>query len=417
MILVLSAILIVVSGILWWQGRQPRDDPSDPEATEPVWAVSADEIQAVTLQRRGDTVRLEQLGGTWWVTAPARSLADRGQVQDLLSTLASMERGIPIEAPGGDLAPFGLGDPPTTRVVITTGAGEQTLEVGDRAPVGYRTYARGAGGGVVAVRGDANAALQVPASRFRDHRIFRFDPGAVRSVRIVGPSGELEVSGSGHDWWIEGFSRAEPDRVDDLVMGLLDMQFADILDETEGIESPTYDVHVTLEDGTVHRLRTGVETPLGTRVEAWGDPEVGRRIGLILPELLLQLGRGPTDVGIRTAFRIHLDRSDRVIATFGEARVEASRSGPTWSAPPLSEGAAYDLVQALADVGITYARVPPEPPGAPWGQLEVHEADRVRRVIVGEPVIEGYHHAVDADGGAPFRIPAEELAAALEQLP
>lgn len=414
----LSLILIGASSLLWWQEREPEIEVSDPEATEDVWQVSVDQIQAVVLQRAAATVRLEQGDdGAWWVVEPFSALADRGQVQDLLSTLAAVQRGIPIDAPGGDLAPFGLGTQPTVRVTITTEAGQQVLEVGDRAPVGYRTYARGISGGVVAVRGDANAALQVPASRFRDHRIFRFDPAAVRSVQIVGPEGVLEVSGAGHDWWLEGFSRAEPARVDELIMGLLDLQFADVLDETEPIEAPTYDVSVSLEGGGLHRLRTGVRTPLGTRVEAWGDPEAGHRIGLVLPELLLQLGRGPTDVGIRTAFRVRTDHSDRVNATFGTTQVEASRSGPSWTADGLSEGAAFDLVQALADVGVTYDRIPPPPPQDAWGRIVVHEDDRVRRVIVGEAIVDGHHHAVDEDGGAPFRVPADELAVALQRLP
>ena len=411
LILILSGLLLAAAGVIRWQSAADPD-PVDSEATAVVWEVDAEAVTAVTLERRGDTVDLVLEDGVWWVSRPSdRVEADPDQVDDLLGVLAQIERGIPVEVPDDDLEPFGLADPPQTRVQLVIDGETLTLDVGTEVPITYRTYVRGAQGGVVAVNGDANRILAAPASQFRDHRMFRFDPGQVRGVRIEGPDGVLAVAGQGHDWWLEGFTRAEPDRVDDLVMGLLDLRFAEITPVTEGIDDPAYVVTVTLEGQPEVWLQVGQTTPLGVVVQTSDG-----RVGFMLEDLVRQLGRGPTDVGIQTAFGVRMDHSDRVTATFDDRRFVATRSGPDWSAEGMDPGRAYDAVQRLADVGITYGRTPPDPPDA-WGLVEVTEASRVRRVAVGRAVVDGLHPAVDLDGGLPFRIPAADLEAVMQDLP
>ncbi|MEZ4241785.1 MAG: DUF4340 domain-containing protein [Myxococcota bacterium] len=77
------------------------------------------------------------------------------------------------------------------------GRAGHTLVVGDKAPVGFRTYVRAADGGVAAVGGDLGHTLLADAQTLRDRHVLRFDPAAVREVRIDSPDGTLRVTGEG----------------------------------------------------------------------------------------------------------------------------------------------------------------------------------------------------------------------------
>lgn len=410
MLLVLSVVLAAVAGLLYWQG--PETVEADPEATAAVWEVEEQDVVSVKVEREAGVLRLEKGDGGWRVVEPVDDRADADQVHELLDALREIKRGLPVEAPPERAADFGLGDPPKARVTVGLADGAQkTLEVGIEAPIGFRTYVRGADGGVVAVNGDPNRPLQASGSRYRDTHLFRFDPATVRRVVIRGPQGTLDVSGQTVDWWLDGFGRADPDRVDDLVVGLTEMRFDQLVDREGPIESPVYEVTVGMADGTELGLKTGQGTPMGVLCSTTDG-----RLGFVYPDLLAQLGRGPTDVGQRSAFDIRMDRTERITVSRDGRVVELVRNGPAWSAAGLDDGAAWDAVDTLAGLQRIYQREPPPAPSAWWVTVEVHEGERHRTVRIGADVVDGFRALADEQGSL-LRLPADALDAWFAALP
>ena len=409
-IVVLSVLLMAFSAVVWWQGA-PQSGV-DPEATALVWEVDVDKVVDVLIAHAdGGTIRVTREESGWRMVEPFAGRADAEAMDALLQALGRLHRGIPVAGVDAPPAMFGLGEPPAARVTVVQGDGARTtVTVGDAAPVGSRTYARGADGGIVAVRGDLTAVVQGEPSSLLDARVFAFDPGAVRSVRITSPDGVLDIAGSGHDWTLRGVGRADPDRVDDLLVGLLQLRFDPVLPLAEPVTSSPVAVEVEMADGSSQGLRVGVDDALGVAAST-----LDARHGMLVPGQLLQLRRGPTDVAVRQAFGIRLEHTTAVTAETPLGRLDAQRTESGWASAGRSSAQTAAVVEALAAVPATYAAtLPPEP--APWGMVIVTEDGRVRRFSVGAEVVDGFRVVLDESAGLPVRVPADTLGEALGSL-
>ncbi|MBX2801205.1 MAG: DUF4340 domain-containing protein [Myxococcales bacterium] len=402
----LSLVLVFLS---WWL---MRSDGSSQEEQTPLWTLPVVDVTRVEVVRPDDTVVLLREAETWSLSQPLMDTrVDERRVEQLLLSLAGLQVDEIVASPDEDGEPYGLGDPPHLQVSLTMSSGRtHGLAVGLLTPVGYGTYARRSDGSVVALRGDLHRELLIDAAAFRDHRLLSFDPARVRAVELWGPNGTLRARGEGTQWWLDGFGRADPDRVDDLVMGLLDVRFDAILDLEEEIAQPLRTATVELDDGTRLVARVGEDTPLGTLVWAPDD-----RRGTVVSDALMLLEQGPSDLGVREAFGIDLDRSDRVEVTLGDQSVTLMRESGVWAAEGYERADALDLVQALADVGVRYERAAPPAVEDRWGGVTVWEGETSRSVALG-PLHVDVHSAQDEAGGPPFRIPSRDLQAARELL-
>ncbi len=417
LVVALSLLLAAVAALLWGQGR-PTTEETD-EATAPVWTVEQGRVRRLEIDRaEGGRLVLERRDDGWWVREPEEAVADAARVEDLAGQLAALRRAIPVESAPGEA--FGLGTPPTARVRWVDDAGEsQVLVVGERAPAAYRTYVLTAEGGVGAASGDPSALLLAPAEDYRDQRVFRFDPAEVRAVRIAFPEHVLDVRGEGRSWHLGGFGRAEPDRVDDLVMDLLDLRF----DEEQpdlAVAEPRITVDVTLADGSAETLLLGPSEGFGFPARA---PD--GRTGRVFDGVEKMLGRGPTDVGQRTAFQLRLDVAERVVVTRGGRSFEAVRDGPGWTAPPLDPGVVYDRLSALSSLPVERTLAPAGPSDPPEATVTIHEpppidggAPFVVTFLVGPIQPDGTRTVRDAAGPGPgVPVKASALDAALGALP
>ncbi len=395
---VLAALLLVLT-VLVTQWR-PDERPSD--ATEPIWSLEADDVTAVTL--RGDeTVSLERVGEEWRVMAPYEASADEQRMRELLDSLREIDWGTPVEG-AGDATEFGLAPPRASLEVRTRGGGVYRLEAGDDARVGYQMYARAPSGTIVTVRGTHAAVFSQPARAWRDHRVFRFDPALVRRVVIDGPEGVLDVSGKGTEWWLKGFTRADPAAVDALVYGLLDIRVADFLVDAEPIEERTFLVSVHLEDGTVERSEVGTQEAGGIRI----DLPAGLA-AVAIPQTLTLLVQGPTDLGDAHAFVVEPERTERLRISSSEHSWEVARNGDEWLREGVPSADAHGILGSLDAARIHYRREPVPTFEEPWVSVETWTGDRTVRVEVG-PLLEGsWHVARDAAGGQSFLIPVEDL--------
>lgn len=395
-------VLALVAAVSMGEGEEP--DGIDPDATAVVFPVD-DIEQVVRVEREvsGERMDLVLEQGTWQMTSPASSEADPRVIDRLLDDLREMDRGIPIDVGDTDPSEFGLGDPPAARIRLTLADGSShTLEYGEKAPVGYRTYARDVDGQVVAV-GGRSELLTEPSSMFRDHRLFAFDPAQVRRVTLEVPPNTLTVRGEGTRWWVEGFTRADADRVDDLVMGLLDLRFDRVLEVGDPIAEPRAIVEVELADGDVRQARIGDRTPMGDLAEG------PRAQGMVFPDSLAILGMGPTDIGDPQAIPLSIERDTRIEVEHGGQRWSASREGTVWRAADRSDADTWARLKRITEARIQYQAEPVEPPADTWATVTVFRGDDSRQVRIGPPTAAGVHRAQDRDGGQPYLVPEPDL--------
>jgi hypothetical protein len=400
-LLAMAVALLVVMGLLFAQG--PESARVDPEASVPVWSLAASSIERVRITRPDDELLLARDGHGWKVLEPREQGADPDLVASLVSSLSTIERGVPVDDPES-LEAYGLGATPEAVVEVTTTAGlVHELVVGLPTPVGYRTYARRPDGPVLAVTGGLHPLVTEPVERYRDHRVFGFEPQRVRRVVIRSPQGVLDLRGEATTWFLEGYGRADADKVDDVVVGLLDLRFDTYLDTDQVVGQGVYEVEVFHDDDDVFVLRLGDQTPMGV-VASTADG----RFGTIYPEAVKQLDRGPRSVLDPFAFPLDLDRADEVTVQWEGRRFHAVRNGMVWEADGLGEAEAWASVDALSSVAATHRHELPEGDGRGEGQVSIRVDGGLRVVWLGEREGE-FVIARDAAGGPAYRVVAADL--------
>ncbi len=397
----LSVVLLGLSLALW-SGSEPGV-AVDTDATSPVWEVQAESVTQVEVTTADGVIGLDRTDDGWRMTSPMDVPADGARVDAALADVTRVTKGVPVADATVDGSDYGLGSNPSARVKITRGDGTTTLLVlGRETPAGFRTYARGADGGIVAVSGRPMRQLAGAAEAWRDHAVWRFDPAAVRRVRIETQGAVLEVYGEARRWWTEGYTRASPDRVDDLVVGLLDLRF----ERFEQLDLDVVDrrVRVDFSGGEALLLELGEAQPDG-RVLA----RVGGERGWLHDSELALLGQGPSDVGDPAAFGFQVDAADTVSVVWKGGAWEARRNGSVWEAAGEDPVAVSEEVALLAAASIAYeAGEAKSPPGETWATVVVKTGPDTATIVVGVEE-SGHRRAYDSAGGSPFLIPSADL--------
>lgn len=397
-----SVVLLALTALLaFWE---PAEVDFEPEATaevvaptDPTRAVGIRIVQAAG--ERQDTVVLEKQDGIWRVREPFQADADVDRVVAVLDAVRESTRGVPLE---GSPATFGL-DPPQATVTVTMEDGSsRLLRLGSVAPVGWQTYALAMDGRVVAVSGKPGDDVLIRAGEFRDHQIFRFDPGDVTRLTITRQDHELDVQRTDDGWFVTGFGRADLVELDFLITELLKLRVSLFLDlDHETIADPRYVVRVETPAG-VQEMRVGRDTPYGPLV-FWADG----LDGVVEPPMLGPLDRGPKRIAAHEAFPTFRDDRTTAIALSGAVDVRLERPDGGWGEHPWAV--------ALRDAQVIQDYAP-----ADWGSAELTvtlEGEGAAVVDVGPADAEGMRAVRDRAGGVAQRVPAEELAALFAPAP
>jgi len=399
-ILGLLAAVATAVQVLW----EPSSAPWDPDATSVIWEVSLPEVTAVTVNRGEATFTVERRGEAWWMTSPKEAPADPASVHDLIDMLQEIDVGIPV--PDAEPERFGLGDFPVATVSVLMAGQSRELVVGHDAPTGRRTYVLDAEGAVAAALGRLERDLPRHPDELRDKAPFRMSAGAVTRVSITSEDGDLVVYEEGDRWWVEGFTRARPSRVDELVGGLLDLR-VDELQEGLPLAEPTYVVEITGAEGAVQSAQVGPLFPASTRL-------VSSRIGEgTLPgDQLALLVQGPNHVGDHRAFPVDPLASERVELRLGELVAVITRVDWDWAVESgvVPSEDPHEFLIRLHDVPIRYRRTSVPAAQEEWGRVTVmREGERRLDVTVGQVVDERWRVAQDQAGGEPYLVPMEIL--------
>ena len=184
----LGAVALVLAAVWVWA---PAGDDS-PAGAVAVWGDAAEDVVEIELSdpSTGSAV-LTREGYVWTVSAGGQRFpADRWKVGDVVRELASARTGLPVAEASADAAPFGFSGA-TVRTKDADGTAV-SVEVGGKAPGGWRQYVRVADGSVVAVDARFERILVDPGS-LRDARLLDIPAADVVGVTLNEPEGVLDV--------------------------------------------------------------------------------------------------------------------------------------------------------------------------------------------------------------------------------
>ena len=363
----LALVAAILGGFIYFyeiQGEPARESlREDERRVHPGF--EAEDVEALELETKdGLDARFERRDGRWRIVSPVSGRADATALDAIAHALTSLPRAGSVEDPG-ERAQYGLGT--DARAVRFWVEGESRgVLIGKATPVGGRVY--------IAVEGDVSGevlyvdryrinALNRSLHELRDRRIFGFDAGEVRTLRLSWPAAEAEtevaLAQDASGQWQMGVpvvGRADPLTVRELLSDLSFLRAKGFVDErTEAIESALADspltIHWTLEaDHVERRARIGAVFEEDVLVEGPSG-----ELHTIAVERMDDFKRTVNDYRFKMLSEFELDKARRLILEFtsegGESmRVVASlvESGWTGEPPRIDPDRAYGLIRALA---------------------------------------------------------------------
>lgn len=166
-----------------------------------VWKAEPADVTEVRLKRADEVVRLRREADGWQMLEPVKARADRGAVDDALTTLMTAKADREIAAAPASLAEFGL-DKPVAEITATLKDGKQLgLLLGGKSPTGVWVYARDRDKpAVVVVSESVLRDATKPVADFRDKTLLAFDRAAVTGFEIVTRDDTLVVEHVDRAW-------------------------------------------------------------------------------------------------------------------------------------------------------------------------------------------------------------------------
>src|SRR5262245_36143187 len=151
-----------------------------------LWTLEPKDVEGVSIKRQADTIRLKRVEGGWEMLEPVKARGDRGPIDEVVTSLATVRVDREIASNPAKLADFGL-DPATAEVRLDVkGRSEPlTLMVGAKSPTGAWVYAKEGGKPAVVTLSEVTARdVERPAADFRDKTIVAFDKKAVTGIDL-----------------------------------------------------------------------------------------------------------------------------------------------------------------------------------------------------------------------------------------
>lgn len=155
-----------------------------------LWTIEPKDVDALTIKRQGDTIRVKRVEGGWEMLEPVAARGDRGPIDEVVTSLATVRVDREVASAPAKLAEFGL-DPAAAEVTLEVKGRPEplTLLVGAKSPTGAWVYAKEGGKPAVVTLSEVTARdVERPAADFRDKTIVAFDKKAVTGI-------DLEVDG------------------------------------------------------------------------------------------------------------------------------------------------------------------------------------------------------------------------------
>ncbi len=305
-----------------------------------LWTIEPKDVETVIIKRRGETIRLKRVADGWEMLEPVKARGDRGAVDEVVTSLATLRSDREIDPNPAKLSDFGL-EPPAAEVTleVKNGKAPLTLAVGGKNPTGVWVYAReGSKPAVVALGESVFRDTARPVSDFRDKTVFAFDRKSVTAVDLDLDGSRMTLEAQeGGKWKIAkpGPYPADADVVADALDELAGAKVKEFLGEPKpltpyGLDKPS-SVTIWLgkdKDRTSKTLLFGKvdKAKKGVYVERQGEPEVL----MTTDEVWDKLPRTVAAARDKVVFTYAYDKVSRVELDHARGKVTLERDGITW---------------------------------------------------------------------------------------
>lgn len=367
-ILVLLILAVGLGGFFYYDTYSlgPRREKAE-SAKGRIWTVEPKDVEAVTVARKGETLRLKRAAdGGWDMLEPVKTRGDRAVVDDMVTGLATARMDREIDPNPAKPADFGL-DPPDAEVKIEVkGRAEPlVLRVGSKNPTGVWVYAReGATPAVITLSESIARDTGRPVADFRDHTVIAFDRKNVTGLDLDVNGDQMALAAEQPGKWRIVKPRAlsaDTDLVSEFLDKLEGAKATEFVDDAPksltsyGLDKPA---RVTVwvgrdKDRAARTLLVGRPVPekKGVYVKREGEP------GVILTAEALWTAFPKTVAALRdkTVVSYAYDKLAKVEITHGRETIDLEKDGTAWklTAPEAlraDSGAVTQLLWKIRDL-------------------------------------------------------------------
>jgi hypothetical protein len=163
------------------------------------------DVTAVEVKRGAEVLKFQREGEGWRMLAPVATRADRGAVEELITSAVTAKADREIAATPASLAEYGL-DAPAAAVTLTLKDGRQIgLQLGGKNPTGVWVYGREVGKApVLALPDGVLRDAMRPVADYRDKTVLAFDRAGVTGLDISTPDERVGLESTGGKWTLTG---------------------------------------------------------------------------------------------------------------------------------------------------------------------------------------------------------------------
>jgi hypothetical protein len=227
-LLTASALLLLLSGVIWWSNKKAATADKTPVETTTVKLLNfpEDQIQSIEIKKHaGETVKLQRSDSKWLIAAAEPLRADPDAVSSMLSTISSLTADRTVEEKASSLEQYGLAQPAIELNITDKNKKTAKVLIGDDTPAGTAVYAAIAGDArIFALSSYKKNSFDKSTNNLRDKRLLPFDSDKVSSIELTAKKQTIAFGRSKDEWQIVKPKpyRADRTQVEDLLRLLRD---------------------------------------------------------------------------------------------------------------------------------------------------------------------------------------------------
>jgi hypothetical protein len=365
--LILVAVLAGLGGYIYFvENRKPA---ANPDAKAKAFDVAADQIEELQISvADGDVSTLKKVDDRWQLVQPVQAEADNSEVNNMASSLASLDVQRVVDEAPADLGQYGLSSPHLEVAFRAKGQTEfRRLQIGEKTPTGGDVYAkRPDEKRVFLVSSFIDDTFKRSAFDLRDKTILRFDRDKVTGLEIANASGTMQFERKGANWM---FVKPQPMRADfaalegtitSLSATLMQKFVADSATPAElgqyGLRTPSARAAVLMGDS-----RVALELGRTDNAETYARDPAKPAVVMVAPTIVEDLNKDLTSFRRKELFDMRSFSTKRVEVTRGDQKltiekVTAADGKETWKnsdGKELDAAKVQDLLTKLSNVRAT----------------------------------------------------------------
>jgi hypothetical protein len=332
--------LVIVAALLggyyyWYEVKGGEQRKAAEEAAQRIFQLNKDAIEAVTISRGQEVIKLtKDAGEGWMLTEPVRAKAEQSTADEVLDGLVEGKREKVIAEQATDLGDFGLKEPSlVVQANLKDVPTPTVLQIGAKTPTMGGYYAR---------EGEQSKVLMVPTSLFikfdktvfnlRDKTVMALDQQQVKRVEVQHGEQLITVESEGDKGWkmvgpLE--AKADKTKVNDLISAINGAKVKEFTEETPqdlakyGLNPPRWRLTFFIGDDRAEKtLLLGDEDTAKAGINA--KRGAIDAVFLVETKLLEKLPKEASDWRDRALMAFKRDEVERVEIRAGDSTVEVA---------------------------------------------------------------------------------------------